>query len=147
VRAGVREARERGVLFDLGHGFGSFTFDVARRAMDDGFLPDTISTDLYADNMVTPVKDLLTTASKFLCLGLPLDDVLARVTCRPAQALRIPDLGALRVGGPADVALLRLCEGEYVYQDCREGTLQGRYKLECDLTVCRGRILYERGER
>lgn len=146
VRAGVREARERGVLFDLGHGFGSFSFEVARRAMDDDFLPDTISTDLYADNMVTPVKDLLTTASKFLCLGMPLEEVLARITIRPARALRASDLGALRVGGPADIALLRLCEGEHIYRDCRDGVLQGRQKLECDLTVCRGRILYQRDE-
>ncbi|MFH1084798.1 MAG: amidohydrolase/deacetylase family metallohydrolase [Chloroflexota bacterium] len=104
----VRAARARGVLFDQGHGSGSFSFDVARRAMAQGFLPDSISTDVYYANIERPVKDLLTTMSKFLNLGLSLEDVLQRVTANPARAISAPELGQLAVGGPADVAVLAL---------------------------------------
>ncbi|NLD42149.1 MAG: amidohydrolase/deacetylase family metallohydrolase [Chloroflexi bacterium] len=144
LRTAVREARARGVLFDLGHGNGSFAFAVARRALEQGFVPDTISTDLYYLNRVRPVKDLLTTMSKMLCLGLTLPDVLARTTRAPAEALREPSLGSLRVGAPADVAVLRLREGQFEYVDTVGETLAGRYALECHATVRAGRLIFQK---
>jgi len=145
VRDVVRDARARGVLFDLGHGNGSFSWEVARRALDQGFPPDTISTDLYYLNRERPVKDLLTTMSKMLCLGMPCEEVLARATAAPARALREEDLGALRPGGPADLAVLRVVSGEFPYVDCAGETLTGAYAIECQATIRGGRLIYEQG--
>ena len=113
VVAGAREARRRGVRFDVGHGAGSFTWAVAEAALADGFLPDTISSDLHRFNIATPVQDLATTLSKFLLLGLSIPDVLAMATIRPAAALGPAGgrLGALTVGGEADVTVLELRQG------------------------------------
>ena len=140
----VRAAHARGILFDQGHGSGSFSFEVARRALAQGFLPDSISTDIYYANVERPVKDLLTTMAKFLNLGLPLDDVLQRVTANPARAIHEPSLGQLAVGGPADVAVLALREGDHTFVDSRQEILRGRWMLECSLTVCRGQIIYRK---
>jgi len=142
VRSVVREARCRGVLFDLGHGNGSFSFAVARRALEQGFLPDTISTDLYYVNRIRPVKDLLTTMSKMWCLGLSLPEVLSRTTTAPAHILREPLLGTLRAGCCADVALLRCREGAFDYVDTVGETIVGQYALECLATVRAGRVIY-----
>jgi dihydroorotase len=102
----VRAARARGVLFDVGHGCGSFSWQNARRALDDGFPPDTISTDLHRYSVVHPVVDQPTTMSKLLHLGMPLTEVIAASTTRPAAAMGHPELGALRVGGLADISVL-----------------------------------------
>lgn len=144
LKACVREARERGVLFDLGHGAGSFTFAVARQAIEQGFLPDTISTDVYYSNLDGPVYDLPTTLSKFLNLGLPLEDVLARATCNAARALNRPQLGTLQLASPADVTILRLHEGRFSFVDSRQEVLTGRWKLECEATIFGGKIVYQR---
>ncbi len=143
IRIAVREARDRGVVFDLGHGAGSFSFQVAKMALDQGFPPDTISTDLYYANIVTPVIDLPTTMSKFLNLGLSLDEAIARTTWNPARALGEECLGTLEPGSAADVALLALREGQFTYVDCQQRTLQGEWKLECETTICRGKIVYQ----
>lgn len=110
---GAREARERGVRFDVGHGAGSFTWAVAEAALADGFLPDTISSDLHRFNIARPVGDLATTLSKFLLLGLPLADVIAMATTAPAASLGTAGagLGRLQVGGEADITVLALEEG------------------------------------
>jgi len=142
----VRDARERGVLFDVGHGAGSFTFDVARRALDDGFLPDTISTDLYYANINGPVWDLPTTMMKFLALGVPLEEVLRRVTCNPARILGEPEIGTLAEGAPADIAVLSLEEGAYPLIDSRKVTLESPWRLRCEATVRGGALVYEREE-
>ncbi len=144
IKPAVWEARERGVLFDLGHGAGSFTFDVARRAMEQGFLPDSISTDVYAANTEQVVKNLLTTMDKFLNLGLPLKDVLERVTINPARAIGEEALGTLAPGAPADLALLRLNEGSFTLYDSRRETLEGTQQLMCEMTIHNGKIIYER---
>lgn len=102
----VRAARGRGVVFDVGHGCGSFSWTVARRALDAGFPPDTISTDLHRYSLERPVVDLPTTISKLIHLGVPLADAIAAVTARPAEIIGRPDLGALRPGAMADVAVL-----------------------------------------
>jgi dihydroorotase len=110
--AGAREARGRGVRFDVGHGAGSFTWAVAEAALADGFLPDTISSDLHRFNIASPVEDLATTLSKFLLLGLPLAHVIAMATTAPSAALGAAGagLGRLEVGGEADITVLALEE-------------------------------------
>jgi dihydroorotase len=112
VVASAREARTRGVVFDVGHGAGSFTWEVAEAALADGFLPDTISSDLHRFNIAGPVHDLATTLSKLLVLGLSLDDVVAMASVAPAAALGAAGagLGRLAVGREADVTVLALEE-------------------------------------
>jgi dihydroorotase len=109
----VRAARERGVLFDVGHGAGSFAFRVARAALEQGFPPDTISSDLHVYNVDGPVFDEATTLSKLLQLGMPLADVIRAATAAPAEALgRSAELGSLAPGREADVTMLELVRGE-----------------------------------
>jgi dihydroorotase len=118
VRPSVRAAIERGVHFDVGHGAGSFSWAVARAALAHGLLPDTISSDIHAWNIAGPVFDLATTASKLLHLGLPLPEVVRRVTVTPAACIgRAAELGTLQVGAAADVTLLRIEHGEYRLRD------------------------------
>lgn len=147
VKPAVREARERGILFDLGHGAGSFTFHVARRAMEQDFLPDSISTDIYAANTELVVKDLLTTMDKFLTLGLSLEETLRRVTINPARAIGEDALGTLEPGAPADLALLTLHEGSFTLYDSRRETLESTQQLMCEMTIHNGNIIYERKDK
>jgi dihydroorotase len=126
----VREAAARGILFDVGHGVGSFSFAVARRALADGVLPDTISSDLHAHNIHGPVYDLATTLSKFLHLGLSLDDVVARATVTPARAIGWEGrIGTLGPGATADVALFHLAEGRFPLTDATGETVQAAQAL------------------
>jgi dihydroorotase len=120
VLAEARRAAARGVHFDVGHGRGSFGFAVARRALAQGFRPGTISSDLHVYNVAGPVFDLATTMSKFLHLGLPLDDVVAMTTIAPAQVVRgAAALGTLKPGAAADVTLLALEEGRFELEDAQ----------------------------
>jgi len=144
VRLAVREARRRGVYFDLGHGAGSFNLGVAQKALAQDFPPDTISTDIYHINVETPVKDLPTTLSKFLNLGMPLDQVIARATLNAACAIREPSLGTIEVGQPADLAVLRLREGQFRYVDSQKNVFEGPWNLECAATIAAGRLIYRR---
>lgn len=142
VKASVREARARGVLFDVGHGAGSFNFEVARKALAAGFPPDTISTDLYDINVNGPVFDLPTTLSKLLHLGMSLEDVLVRATANPAKIInRVPGLGTLEVGAPADLAVLALEEGEFKLMDSQKNVVTASRRLVSRMTICRGRRL------
>ena len=130
VVAAAHEARARGVRFDVGHGAGSFTWAVAEAALADGFRPDTISSDLHRFNVASPVHDLATTLSKFLLLGLPLDDVIAMATTAPAAALsREHDLATLAVGAEADIALLRMEEGRFDLSDSAGATREAPQRL------------------
>jgi len=113
IKQVVREARERGVLFDIGHGMGSFAFKTARAMLANGFAPDTISSDIHAFNLTGPVVDQVTTLSKFLHLGMSLPDVIAATTVNAATALRRPELGTFRPGGVGDATLLALEDGEF----------------------------------
>jgi dihydroorotase len=118
VQPAARRARSRGVLFDVGHGRGSFSFAVARRALAQGFPPGTISSDLHVYNLHGPVFDLATTLSKFLHLGLSLDEVVELATAAPARVIREDAaLGTLRPGAAADVSLLELREGPAELED------------------------------
>jgi dihydroorotase len=144
VRPAVLRARERGVWFDVGHGAGSFSYGVAERALAQGFVPDSISTDLYADNIGGPVVSLLTTAEKFLMLGLALEEVLARITVRPARAIGAVELGSLAVGAPADLAVLELRDEAHPLTDSPGEIRLAPQRLICHLTVANGRVIYER---
>ena len=137
------EERERGVHFDVGHGSGSFWFRQAVPCVAQGFWPDTISTDLHHQNVTGPVFDLLNVASKFLAMGMPLAEVLYRVTRAPALAIDHPELGVLGEGACADLAVLRLREGRFGYIDCGGGRLSGEGKLECVAAVRAGEVLYD----
>jgi dihydroorotase len=142
VKASVRAARARGVLFDVGHGLGSFNFESARKAMDDGFLPDTISSDIYNLNVKGPVYDMPTTLSKLMYLGMSLDDVLLRSTANPARIInRVPDLGTFKIGAPADVAVLAIEDGEFKLVDSQKNVVTAKQRLACRAAVCRGKRL------
>ncbi len=129
VRAEVLAARERGVIFDVGHGMGSFSFDVARRMLDQGFAPDTISSDIHALCIDGPAFDQVTTLSKFLALGMALPEVIRRSTQTPAAALRRPDLGTLAVGAPGEVAVMRVEDGVFDYGDTIGQRITGSQKI------------------
>jgi dihydroorotase len=146
LRPGVREARSRGVIFDVGHGLGSFNFAAAKRALDAGFVADTISTDIYNLNVNGPVFDMPTTMSKLLYLGMSFDDILLRSTANPARVVnRLEGMGTIRVGGPADVALLAIEEGEFRLIDSQRNTVTAKKRIACRGTVCRGRWMDPRG--
>ncbi len=137
------EARERGIIFDLGHGAGSFWFRQAIPAMQGGFGPDSISTDLHIGNVNGVVHDMLTTMSKLLCMGMPLDEVIYRSTATPAEELGHPELGHLGVGAEADIAILKQQEGEFGYVDCGQARMNGSRKLTCEMTLRAGEIVYD----
>ncbi len=136
-------ARERGVIFDLGHGAGSFWFRNAARAFRGGFYPDSISTDLHMGNINGPVLSMATTMSKCLSMGMPLVEVIARSTVAPAREIRRPELGTLSVGAEADIAVFRHLTGEFGYVDCGRAKMIGHDKLEPLLTVRAGETLYD----
>ncbi|MDO4306587.1 MAG: amidohydrolase/deacetylase family metallohydrolase [Eubacteriales bacterium] len=135
-------ARERGVLFDLGHGAFSFWFRNAVPALRQGFYPDTISTDLYVDNVAGPVISMTHVMSKYLNMGMPLREVIYRSTVRPAQVVRHPELGTLSVGSCADVAILRDLEGPVAFADSGRTRINGNHRLECVGTIRNGKIVY-----
>jgi dihydroorotase len=133
------DARRRGVLFDIGHGAGSFSWRTADAALADGFAPDTISSDLHIGNINGPVYDLVTTLSKFLHLGLSVEEVIAKATTRPAQAIgRSGEIGAIAVGRVADVSLLRIVEGRFSLADTRGESRVADRRLEPVATVRAG---------
>lgn len=139
VKRAVIEARERGVLFDIGHGKGSFAFKTARAMLANGFLPDTISSDVHALCINGPAFDLTTTMSKFLCLGVPLGEVVAAATGNAAFALKRPQLGSLKPGSVGDAAILSIEEGRFDYVDVVGEQLTGERKLACQGVVIAGR--------
>lgn len=143
LNPGMAEGRKRGVLFDVGHGGGSFSWGVAVPAIQERFLPDTISTDLHIGSMNTGMKDQLNVMSKFLALGLSPEDVIARSTWNPARAIRREDLGHLSVGAPADVTVLRLQAGRFGLVDSFGGKLEAERKLICEMTLRDGRVVYD----
>jgi dihydroorotase len=143
VHADLKRARERGVIFDLGHGAGGFWFRNAAPAIKDGFVPDTISTDLYLANVNGPVVDLITTMSKIHALGVPLEEVVRRVTANPAKVIRRDDLGTLTVGREADIAVFERLRGRFSYTDCGWTKMLADVKLENRMTIFGGGIAYD----
>jgi dihydroorotase len=137
------KARKRGVIFDVGHGAGSFWFRNAVPAIEQGFLPDSISTDLHTRSMIGPAQSMTNVMSKFLSMGLPLEDVIRRSTLNPAREINRPDLGTLTVGSDADIAVLEKLEGNYSYADNGNARMDGTVKLNARMTVRAGRILFD----
>jgi dihydroorotase len=143
VRPYVLEARKRGVIFDAGHGGGSFLFRQAVPATKHGFYPDVISTDLHTGSMNSGMKDILNTMSKFLSMGMPLQAVIKANTSRAADVIKRSDLGHLTVGAEADIAVLNLRRGTFGFVDVGGGKLVGDQKLECELTVKGGQVVWD----
>jgi dihydroorotase len=143
LNPGLLEGRRRGVLFDVGHGGGSFSWGIAAPAVRNGFLPDSISTDLHVASMNAGMKDLLNVLSKFLALGVPLEEVVKRATSNPARIIGREDLGHLGVGAPADVAVLRLEKGSFGFVDSFGARQAGGARLSCELTLREGKVVYD----
>ena len=137
------QARKRGVLFDVGHGSGSFWFRIAVPAIRQGFLPDTISTDLHKDSVMLPRATMINVMSKFLAMGLTLEQVIERSTSNPAKAIRRPELGSIEEGGIADIAVLELRSGPVAFLDSGHGKLTANRELRCVLTVRNGEIVWD----
>jgi dihydroorotase len=143
VRPFVLSARKRGIVFDAGHGGGSFLFRQAVPAMKQGFTPDVISTDLHSGSMNAGMKDILTTMSKFLNMGMSLPDVVKANTVRAAAVIKRPELGHLTAGAEADIAVLALRQGEFGFVDSGGNRMPGNQKLECELTVRAGQVVWD----
>ena len=140
--AAAREARDRGVLFDIGHGSGSFQYERARGAVAADFMADSISTDLHVRNIDGPVHDLPTTMAKLLDLGVPLLEVIHRSTWEPARMIGMQDeIGSLRVGREADIAVLRHTEREVAFTDSMGTSWTGHHHLTAECTIRAGEIL------
>lgn len=148
VFEGIRAAAERGVIFDVGHGFGSFNWEVVQNSLDDGLEPTTISTDIHTKNIDGPVYDMPTTMSKFLMLGVPLERVIEMSTTRPAQILNQEgELGTLKVGSVADITVLERQTGQFVFTDSYREQKTGSELLVAATTVRRGQIVPGGGGR
>ena len=138
------EARKRGVLFDMGHGGGSFLWPVASKALAQGFPPDTISTDLHALSIMIPQSDMPNCISKMLTLGMPLQEAIERSTVNPAKAIkRFPELGTLSQGSVADLAVFEMRTGVFAFKDSWGKKRLGTKKLECLMTVRNGEIVFD----
>jgi dihydroorotase len=139
VKREVLEARKRGVRFDIGHGKGSFAFKTARDMLANGFLPDTISSDVHQLCINGPAFDQVTTMSKFLCIGMPLNEVIAASTVNSAMALKRPELGSLKPGSVGDATVLRVKEGRFDYVDVVGEHLEGDRKIASEGVIIAGR--------
>jgi len=143
VRPYLFEARKRGVIFDVGHGGGSFVWRQAAPAMQQGFVPDSISTDLHYTSMNAGMKDMLNVMSKFLNMGMKLDDVILRSTWNPAKEIKRQELGNLSVGAGADIAVLRLENGKFGFVDVYGARMDGSQKLVAEMTVRDGKVVWD----
>jgi dihydroorotase len=143
VQPYMLEARRKGILFDVGHGSGSLWFRIAVPAIKQGFLPDTISTDLHKSSVMLPRATMINVMSKFLAMGLTLDQVIERSTINPAKAIRRPELGSLEEGGIADIAVLEVMNGKFGFLDSGHGKLTSDKALRCVLTVRNGEVVWD----
>ena len=139
IREEVLAARARGVIFDIGHGAGSFGFGTTRAMLAAGFLPDVISSDVHAISIEGPAFDLLTTMSKFLCLGLDLATVIERATSKAAAAIKRPDLGTLKIGHQGEASVIEQASGRFDYADSIGERLAGDTRLVSAGVVLAGR--------
>jgi dihydroorotase len=143
VNPAIFAAQKKGIVFDIGHGGGSFVWRTAVQAFKEGFYPDSISTDLHVASMNAGMKDMTNLMSKFLALGMSLKDVVARSTWNPAKEIKLENLGNFSVGAPADVAVLRLDKGKFGFLDQLGGRLDGTERLGCELTLRDGAVVYD----
>lgn len=139
----VRTARDRGILFDLGHGAGSFWFRIAIPALKQGFGPDSISTDIHKHSILIPNATMITTMSKLLDMGMPLQEVIFRSTVTPAAEIGHPELGTLGVGSDADVAVIAVLKGEFGFVDSGHAKMRGDRRLQCVLTLRNGKVVWD----
>jgi dihydroorotase len=137
----MMQARARGVIFDVGHGAGSFWFRNAVPAVKQGFIPDSMSTDLHMENFT--ILSMNNVMSKFLSMGVPLEDIIRRSTVNPANEIHRPELGTLSVGKEADIAVLEEQHGQFSYIDNGDARMDGNVKLTARMTVRSGRIVYD----
>ncbi|WP_138476644.1 amidohydrolase/deacetylase family metallohydrolase [Dyadobacter bucti] len=143
----VLAARKRGVIFDVGHGGGSFTYSQALPATKAGFYPETISTDLHTGSMNGAMKDMLNVMSKFMALNMDLQSVITASTWAAAKAIKHEELGHISVGANADVAILNLRKGKFGFYDVARYKSEGTEKLECEVTIKGGKIVYDLNAR
>jgi len=143
VNPAMFEARKRGVIFDVGHGGGSFAWRIAVPALQQGFPPDSISTDLHIGSMNSGMKDMNNVMSKFLAMGQSLKDVIAESTWHPAREIHHEELGNLSPGAIADVTVLRVAQGKFGYTDMYGARLNGNQKIICELTLKDGKVVYD----
>lgn len=143
IRPEVKSARQKGVYFDVGHGGGSFHYRLASPALQQGFYPDSFGTDLHRFSMNAGMKDMLNVMSKFLNLGMPLALIIEKATWSPARMILREDLGNLSPGSVADIAALRILEGEFGFVDSGGYRISGDRKFTAELTVRAGRIVWD----
>jgi len=143
VKPFVFAAQKRGIIFDVGHGGGAFSWRQAIPAMQQGFWPNVISSDLHTQSMNGGFKDMANLMSKFLNMGMPLKEVILRATWNPATVIKRQDLGSLSVGSEADVAVFNLRKGDFGFLDVRRLKVKGTQKLEAELTIRAGRIVWD----
>jgi dihydroorotase len=147
VRSYLFEAQKRGVIFDVGHGGGSFVFRYAVPATQQGFFPNSISTDLHIGSMNAGMKDMVNVMSKFLNLRMSLKDVIQASTWNPAREIKREDLGHLSVGANADIAVLRLDQGDFGFLDVEQRSMRGAQRLGCEMTILGGQVMYDLNAR
>nr|WP_199081495.1 amidohydrolase/deacetylase family metallohydrolase [Pedobacter sp. ASV19] len=143
VKPFVLEARKRGIIFDVGYGGISFTFSQAIPAAKEGFFPNSISTDIHVGSMNNAMKDMLTTMSKFMAIGMDLRSVIQASTSNPAKEIRREDLGNLSPGSEADIAILNIRKGDFGLFDYTGYNIKIDKKLECELTLRAGKVVYD----
>jgi dihydroorotase len=143
VKPFIFEVQKKGIVFDVGHGGGAFSWRQAIPSLAQGFKPNVISTDLHTDSMNGGMKGLDNVISKFLNIGMSLPDAILRTTWNPAQVIKRPELGSLSVGSDADVAVFNLRKGDFGFIDARRTKLKGDKKLEAELTIRAGKIVWD----
>jgi dihydroorotase len=143
VKPFVREAQQKGIVFDVGYGEISFAFSQAIPAVKSGFFPNSISTDIHAHSMNNSMRDLLNCMSKFVAMGMPVPDVIRAVTWNPAKEIRHEDLGSLSVGSVADIAILNLEKGKFGLYDYTGYRIEAPQRFVCEMTVRAGKIVYD----
>lgn len=143
VKPFIWDAIKKGIVFDVGYGGASFNFTQAIPAIKQGFSPKTISTDLHTGSMNTSMKNQLDVMSKFLFMGMPLNEVIKASTWSPAQVIKHEELGNLSVGGIADVAVLNLRQGNFGFYDKTGYKVNAKQKFECEMTIKDGKIVYD----
>jgi dihydroorotase len=143
VQAFALEARRRGIVFDVGHGAGSFWFRIAVPAIEQGFLPDSISTDMHKRSILIPQATMPLTMSKLLNMGMPLAEVVRRSTLHPAREINRPELGTLSPGAGADIAVFELEEGDFGFIDSGRARMRGTQRLRCLMTLKDGDIVWD----
>lgn len=143
VRSFVKDAKERGILFDVGHGGAGFWFSQAIPALKQGLVPNSFGTDLHRFSINAGMKDMLNVMSKYLAMGMDLEDVILRATWLPARSIHREDLGHLSEGAPADVAVWGIRRGKFGFVDAGGNRIEGDRKLEAELTLREGKVVWD----